>query len=301
MIEVIGALFRWLQLASNMILIGGCVFLAIAVRANTAFDSPWLSPPGSSVTVAVGHASAGLGWLAGHHDGAGHGRSRKCLASGSLARSLTKNPHRTHLDGTRYPCTSRVRSGPLHSVLILGALAVCAVRDRRRAHAGCWIIRKPLCSRRAVRHVSTALRTAYRSGKCLVRRAAGRSHSHVRRHREAITRGSGSVRYPDPEAFLCDSAACDDRCCCHRHHRCRSHGGHELCRIGRDELRLVSQYKACVARTDSRDRRVRAPRLDSVTRPEHGCGCSRRTRTSKVGHRRSHARVGTGVGGDIAG
>jgi putative copper resistance protein D len=43
MIEVIGALFRWLQLASNMILIGGCVFLAIAARANTAFDAPWLA------------------------------------------------------------------------------------------------------------------------------------------------------------------------------------------------------------------------------------------------------------------
>jgi len=43
MIEVIGALFRWLQLASNMILIGGCVFLAIAARANTASDSPWLA------------------------------------------------------------------------------------------------------------------------------------------------------------------------------------------------------------------------------------------------------------------
>ena len=43
MIEVIGALFRWLQLASNMILIGGCVFLAIAARANTAFDATWLT------------------------------------------------------------------------------------------------------------------------------------------------------------------------------------------------------------------------------------------------------------------
>jgi putative copper resistance protein D len=30
MIEVIATLFRWLQLASNMILVGGCVFLAIA-------------------------------------------------------------------------------------------------------------------------------------------------------------------------------------------------------------------------------------------------------------------------------
>ena len=43
MIEVIGALFRWLQLASNMILIGGCVFLAIAGRERVAFDAPWFT------------------------------------------------------------------------------------------------------------------------------------------------------------------------------------------------------------------------------------------------------------------
>jgi putative copper resistance protein D len=59
MIEVIGALFRWLQLASNMILIGGCVFLAIAVHAKTAFDAPWIARlnralPWLSVTLLLG-------------------------------------------------------------------------------------------------------------------------------------------------------------------------------------------------------------------------------------------------------
>ena len=59
MIEVIGALFRWLQLASNMILIGGCVFLAIAVRAKTASDAPWPARveralPWLSVTLLLG-------------------------------------------------------------------------------------------------------------------------------------------------------------------------------------------------------------------------------------------------------
>jgi putative copper resistance protein D len=59
MIEVIGALFRWLQLASNMILIGGCIFLAIAVRAETACDTPWLARleralPWLSVTLLLG-------------------------------------------------------------------------------------------------------------------------------------------------------------------------------------------------------------------------------------------------------
>jgi putative copper resistance protein D len=43
MIEVIAALIRWLQLASNMILIGGYVFLAIAGRASTACNAPWFA------------------------------------------------------------------------------------------------------------------------------------------------------------------------------------------------------------------------------------------------------------------
>ncbi len=34
MIEAVGALFRCLQLASNMMLIGGCVFLAIAEQKS---------------------------------------------------------------------------------------------------------------------------------------------------------------------------------------------------------------------------------------------------------------------------
>jgi copper resistance protein D len=59
MIEIIGALLRWLQLASNMILIGSCVFLAIAVRAKTALDAPWLARleralPWLSVTLLLG-------------------------------------------------------------------------------------------------------------------------------------------------------------------------------------------------------------------------------------------------------
>ena len=43
MIEVIAALIHWLALASNMILIGGCVFLAIAGRERAAFDNPWFA------------------------------------------------------------------------------------------------------------------------------------------------------------------------------------------------------------------------------------------------------------------
>ncbi|MEI8016205.1 MAG: CopD family protein [Nitrospira sp.] len=59
MIEIIGALLRWLQLASNMILIGSCVFLAIAVRSKTALDAPWIARlaralPWLSVTLLLG-------------------------------------------------------------------------------------------------------------------------------------------------------------------------------------------------------------------------------------------------------
>ena len=59
MIEIIGALLRWLQLASNMILIGSCVFLAIAVRSKTTLDAPWLARlaralPWLSVTLLLG-------------------------------------------------------------------------------------------------------------------------------------------------------------------------------------------------------------------------------------------------------
>ena len=59
MIEVIGALFRWLQLASNMILVGGCVFLAIAVRTKIALEAPWFARlnrvlPWLSVTLLLG-------------------------------------------------------------------------------------------------------------------------------------------------------------------------------------------------------------------------------------------------------
>lgn len=43
MIEFLGALFRFLQLAANMIVIGGCIFLAIAEDKNLPSLAPWLN------------------------------------------------------------------------------------------------------------------------------------------------------------------------------------------------------------------------------------------------------------------
>lgn len=42
MIEPLGGLFRFLQLASNMLVLGGCVFLAIADEKNSLSKNPWL-------------------------------------------------------------------------------------------------------------------------------------------------------------------------------------------------------------------------------------------------------------------
>ncbi|MCP9440813.1 MAG: CopD family protein [Nitrospira sp.] len=59
MIESLGALFRFIQLAANMIIIGGCVFLAIAEDKNAPAAAPWSSRakralPWFALTVIVG-------------------------------------------------------------------------------------------------------------------------------------------------------------------------------------------------------------------------------------------------------
>jgi putative copper resistance protein D len=59
MMEIINTLFHWLQLASNMLLIGGYVFLAMAVCERTAFENPWLvrlerALPWMAVTLLLG-------------------------------------------------------------------------------------------------------------------------------------------------------------------------------------------------------------------------------------------------------
>ncbi|TFH08779.1 MAG: c-type cytochrome [Nitrosomonadales bacterium] len=43
MIEIIAAFARWLQLAANMILIGGSIFLAIAAYDRATISSPWVA------------------------------------------------------------------------------------------------------------------------------------------------------------------------------------------------------------------------------------------------------------------
>src|SRR6266850_7193269 len=93
-------------------------------------------PSGTGVTVARGHASAGVVGIASYDDGAGYWRCRKCLAPGSLDRTRTAAPHRIHLVGARDPRTRRVRNGLLHSALDQDALAIRAGRDGRRTYAG---------------------------------------------------------------------------------------------------------------------------------------------------------------------
>ena len=59
MVEIIGTLFHWLQLASNMLLVGGYVFFAMAMCERTAFENPWLvrlerALPWMAVTLLLG-------------------------------------------------------------------------------------------------------------------------------------------------------------------------------------------------------------------------------------------------------
>jgi hypothetical protein len=42
MIEVIAAIARWFQLIANLILLGSCVFFAIAGTRKRAYAEPWI-------------------------------------------------------------------------------------------------------------------------------------------------------------------------------------------------------------------------------------------------------------------
>ena len=42
MVEVIAAIARWFQLAANMILLGSCIFLAIANTGKRAYLEAWI-------------------------------------------------------------------------------------------------------------------------------------------------------------------------------------------------------------------------------------------------------------------
>ena len=98
MIEVIATLFRWLQLASNMILVGSCVFLAIA----GAFHSPWVTRLQRALPW-LGLLLAGLLGILATTTAQATGVSRKRLAPGCLARPRAKYPHGTHLGGACRP------------------------------------------------------------------------------------------------------------------------------------------------------------------------------------------------------
>jgi hypothetical protein len=73
MIAVISGLARWLQLASNMILNGGFVFFAIAGR-ESRFRQPLAGQPAAVISLAFGHALAGVAGPARHDHGGGRGR-----------------------------------------------------------------------------------------------------------------------------------------------------------------------------------------------------------------------------------
>ena len=260
MIEVIGALFRWLQLASNMILIGGCVFLAIAVRANTALDAPWLARleralPWLSIALLLGL----LGLLA----------TTTAQATGMAENAWRPGAWLELLQKTRIGLIWKGRAAL--ALLVFGVALYIRFSPRARwqyvlcaTTAALTLAAGSLASHSAAEELSVTSVLPYALHIILASVWFGGLPAFLTVM--FATTGKQSPEevvgsHPDPEAFLCNSAARDGRYRCHRHHRCGSHGGHELRLIGRDELRLVAQYKACVARADSHDRRVRAPHL----------------------------------------
>jgi putative copper export protein len=294
MIEVIGALFRWLQLASNMILIGGCVFLAIAVRTKTAFDAPWLARleralPWLSVTLLLG--LLGLATTTAQVTGVA-----QALGDRSLVGALLEYPYR-HMDGTRALPLLLFGAAPLRSVLTRARwrYVLCATV------AALTLAVASLASHSAADELSVTsvlpyalhiiLASVWFGGlpaflTALFAATGKRSHEEADWSSIQILKRFSAMALPVMIAVVATGIIVAD------------HGGHEL-RLVVDELRLVSQYKACAALGDSRSPHAHAS-SGCRARPERRCGCGRRE-DFEGGHRRSRARGGAGVGGDNAG
>jgi len=290
MIEVIGALFRWLQLASNMILIGGCVFLAIAVRTKTALDAPWQARleralPWLSVALLLGL----LGLLA-TTTAQATGMAENAWRPGAWLELLQKTrigliwKGRAALALLVFGVALYIRFSPMarwQYVLCATVAALTLAAGSLASHSAAGELSITSVLPYALHIV---LASVWFGGlpavlTVMFSTTGKQSPEEVGRFDLQTLKRFSAIALPVMVAIVATGIIVADR----------------------NELRLVAQYKAYVARADSRDRRVRAPHLDSVTRPEHGCGCGRRTRTSKVGHRRILARNGAGIGGDSAG
>ena len=301
MIEVIGALFRWLQLASNMILIGGCVFLAIAVRAKTAFDAPWLARleralPWLSVTLLLGL----LGLLA----------TTTAQATGMAENAWRPGAWLELLQKTRIGLIWTVRAAL--ALLVFGVALYVRFSSRARWQyvlcatvAALTLAAGSLASHSAADELSVTsvlpyalhivLASVWFGGlpaflTVMFAATGKRSHEEVDRSDIQTLKRFSAIALPVMIAVVATGIIVADRMVDTSYASlvATSYGW-----LLNTKLALLAVILVIAARA----------RLVwiAVTRPERGCGCGRRTRTSKVGHRRSRARVGAGIGGDSAG
>ncbi len=169
MIEVIATLLRWLQLASNMILVGGCVFLAIA----GSIHSPWVSRLERALPWLALILLAGLLGILATTTAQATGIARTPGIRRPGSRSCKTPAWGTSgWDAQPAPSWSRAialyirYSAPARWQYILCATVASATLDRR-------LPRQPRRGRRPVRGFDPALRLAHHHGQRLVRRPAG--------------------------------------------------------------------------------------------------------------------------------
>ena len=114
MIEVIATLLRWLQLASNMILVGSCVFLAIA----GVHPLPLGGPPGAGAALARAHPAGGIAGHPRHHHGPGHRHRRENAWHPQAWLALVQNTHMGHIWVGRAACALSSAPSPSISALL---------------------------------------------------------------------------------------------------------------------------------------------------------------------------------------
>ena len=224
MIEVIATLLRWLQLASNMILVGGCVFLAIA----GSFHSPWVTRLQRALPwLGLHPAASGLLGILATTTAQATGISENAWRPDAWLALMQEYPHGAHLDGRGPSWPSWSLAIALYMRYIPRArwkYLLCATVAS--AHPDGGLACQPFRGRRTLGAVDPALRLAHHPGQRLVWRPARLPRRLLCLHRtrqprnepahpglqtEAIAahprpvpiaRRSGARRRPGAQAFL---------------------------------------------------------------------------------------------------
>ena len=307
MIEVIATLLRWLQLASNMILVGSCVFLAIAGVHSTPPGLPAWSArcPGSCVILLIGL----LGILA-TTTAQATGISENAWRPDAWLGAGAKYPHGTHLGRACRPAP-----------LIVLAIALYIRHSPARAGNTCcappslpspwpWAPWPAIPRPKNCRSSDLALCLAHhhwpasgsapcRPSWCVCLRlpiqlknpGSGKAVPCAPAFRPAPSSASmpcssrakkRSIRRPGLEALLRHGPAGHAGGDRHRHHHYRPHGRRQLWRAGRHRVWLAAQRQDRPARHRARDCRARPLHLAAAACPARRRGNPGSAQTPRV-------------------